>query len=229
MKEGEEREMESKLNIPVEELIAMFGEEGQRVWEYDWTTPLSRVIDHMSKGVHRCLVTQDGNQIRNIISQSDIISFALKHLHQISDSLLQSTIQSLGMIKPQERKVGHFMRESKLVAAPKETLLVDCFRKMEREQVTAIPLLDENGFLVGTLSASDLRGINAGKLSKCLFQPASQFIKTQKKAVVASPSIKFVNLLKLIDTNHVHRVWIVDDDDKPVGVVSLSDIMNVLE
>lgn len=27
--------------------------------------------------------------------------------------------------------------------------------------------------------------------------------------------------------SHIHRVWIVEEGDKPVGVVTLSDVLNI--
>jgi len=229
-KEDAVKEMENKLDIPMKDLVGMYSKEGTRVWRYDSSTPLSIVIRHMSSGVHRCLITTNVNVVCNIISQRDVISFVLKHLNKIPRDLADSTVQALKMVNPQERKVGHCtVAKPELVSAPKDMLLVDCLRMMEREEITAIPLLDDDGLLYGTLSASDLRGVDAEDLCSCLFQPASHFVKTQRTAVVARPSVTFVDLLKLIEVHHVHRVWIVDDSNKPIGVVSLSDIMNKLK
>jgi 5'-AMP-activated protein kinase regulatory gamma subunit len=85
---------------------------------------------------------------------------------------------------------------------------------------------------VGTLSASDLRGINDETLNT-LTLPVREFLdKVQRKApaspVRCSPDEKLDTVIDRLIQSRVHRLWITDENQKPVGVVALTDVIRTL-
>jgi CBS domain-containing protein len=46
--------------------------------------------------------------------------------------------------------------------------------------------------------------------------------------VFVRPSDAFGTVITLIASTGLHRVTVVDDDERPIGVVSLSDILEVV-
>jgi len=99
--------------------------------------------------------------------------------------------------------------------------------RLAPRQVHALAIVDENGVIVGTLSSADLRGFTHEKLGNILL-PVLEFLKAQgthRAPVVCEPSISIKEVVALMINEKVHRVWLVDDDNKPVGVVSMTDII----
>ncbi len=120
-------------------------------------------------------------------------------------------------------------------------------------------MVDNNGKLVANLSASDLKVsehellliidkkvhlVPIGELIKDLYQPIKNFLhirsNVKDKVVMANfpnPEPKIVTsedtmgrVLSIVVENKIHRVFIVDDQQRPTGVISLRDIIaRVLE
>lgn len=44
----------------------------------------------------------------------------------------------------------------------------------------------------------------------------------------ASPIHSIGTVIEMMLTSRIHRVWIVDGEDKPIGVVTMSDILSAL-
>lgn len=97
--------------------------------------------------------------------------------------------------------------------------------------------------LVGTFSATDLRGCHLATLQSWLSLSALEFTETVSMSPLytesnaTTPSRVLVScqaeasLADVIDkvvSKHVHRVWVVDSQDLLVGLVSLTDIVRVL-
>jgi len=103
------------------------------------------------------------------------------------------------------------------------------------KQLSALPVNDaETGGLVDTLSASDFRGVQHDSLRLLLlpipaFLPLSRAKPRQKitnhKNVVASPNELFSAVVERILSSGVHRLWVLNSEEVPIGVISLTDII----
>jgi len=179
-------------------------------------------------GVHRAVILHDGAAPK-LLSQRDILAFAVQQIHTLPSALVDSSLEALNMVTPRERNVRGLMISGQLVQASAEDNLLSCLRRMALEDVIALPIVDEAGKLVANLSASDLRGVTADSLAAVILQPAIDFVRSPgRPVIVAQKSSRFGEVLQLLNNNHIHRVWIVDEQGKPVGVVSLSDILSKL-
>ncbi len=49
-----------------------------------------------------------------------------------------------------------------------------------------------------------------------------------KSPVCVRGDTLFADVVKELVVSHVHRVWVIDDDFKPTGVISITDIAAVL-
>lgn len=65
-----------------------------------------------------------------------------------------------------------------------------------------------------------------------LFMPLAGFLVLSDSDIITpvhvKPSATFQEVLDVFADKKVHRVFVVDDDLKPVGVVSLGDALKVL-
>jgi CBS domain-containing protein len=216
--EAEAKHLARKLNeAEAERLINLSG-----VNYYNSVTEDATVEDAIKKLAtfrsHRLAVLNDKNQLLGIISQSDINQFALKHIDEISPGSL--TVKSLGLVH------GCIMMGD-------DTTLSDILRTLMIHKFSAVALVDESMKLKANFSASDLRGVTRRIFSK-FFQSGYDFLKENGKGVVPkipiveSPEITLKDCIRRLAEQKVHRMWLEDKHNHPIGVVSLTDIMPLL-
>jgi CBS domain-containing protein len=99
--------------------------------------------------------------------------------------------------------------------------------RMEYHRYTAIPILNDKGMYVGTLTEGDL-------LWKLKNTPKLDF-KNTSKVIISDISLNVVNESVHIDTNiedliatsiNQNFVPVVDDDNIFIGIIKRSDILN---
>jgi len=111
---------------------------------------------------------------------------------------------------------------------------IHAFWLMNFGKVYGIALVDKNGTLVANLSASDIKGIGSscsGKLPfSALLLPIREFIQKAhlKPPLKCTWETPLFNVIQQLALFRVHRVWVVDAHDKPLGVVTLSTIMSFI-
>ncbi|GBC02461.1 hypothetical protein RclHR1_04640004 [Rhizophagus clarus] len=193
------------------------------------------------KQVHRVLVTerrpvedQDGEEVINedevkpcFISQTDIVRFLFQHNHQLGKIL--DTYAS----EVSNRTIRLIGRNS-LLGQPSSITIHDqaltAFKKIHQDGVSAVAVVGDDGTLVGEVSAADLRGLNRERLSD-LTKPVIMFLKSSKgdltKPLTCHGKFTLSQVMAGIIRSKAHRVWVVDEDDVPIGVITLSDILSM--
>ncbi len=84
--------------------------------------------------------------------------------------------------------------------------------------------------LITNISASDLRGITSNNIAEISLPVMEFFPRFTGQAnrpypVVCSPQDTLDHVMLLSVKNKVHQVWIVDEARRPIGVVTLSDMI----
>ncbi len=98
----------------------------------------------------------------------------------------------------------------------------------------AVAVVDKDGRLVANLSASDLCGLHRGNIDMLLL-PVYEFlemtVRERKGAILpdqlrtSKPDAPLDEIVNVILDSHIHRVWLINENDEPVGVVSITDIL----
>jgi len=189
------------------------------------TASLNELLTALSKA-HRVAVINDSKDIIGLITQSKMIEFLYNRRSQWTDILhqrvhnLQKPVESINM----------------------KEFVIEGFKRIWEKQVSGIAVINDDGKLVSNLSASDLLRIHtspSGEIIHELYQPIKNFLKIREDikdrvmmmdipeckpiAVTASDTLE-TSIVKCMESR-VHRVFIQDDKEKPVGVISLSDII----
>lgn len=216
--------LEEKMNHPISGLIGGH-EEGKNLWIYGGDTPLSKVTEPMSKGVHRALVLQrvdEQNQpIYRIITQTDVVRHFLHYGECYPD--VKKSLEDLNLASA----AGTFVNTMKATDTTLHGLTI-----MQQKDVAALPVVDENGSIITTLSASDLRGLTKAEVEN-LSLPVLEYLKGRRNGRLTVPVTcfptdnLFLMMMKALAAQ-VHRLWVVDSKNTPIGVVSLSDMINIL-
>ncbi len=148
-------------------------------------------------------------------------------------------------MKPIHDLTAEDLMSRDLVAIPRQTSLRDAAHLLADAKVTGAPVTDEAGRCVGALSATDLvrwmdRGDQAAK--RCFSEtrcfccdwevlelealPVDAVSRHMTEGpVTAKLTTPIGELSRWMLDAHIHRVFVVDERGRPVGVVSTTDVV----
>lgn len=178
--------------------------------------------------VQRLPVVSVDFQLRNFVTQSAIIQFLQKHIDELGDFVDKSLAQ-LGF------------RPKDIISISVNRPTIDAFRLISEKKITGIPVMDTDGTMITNISCSDLRDVATDpKLFEYLHMPLDSFIPIMKSKInpkkessmnVMYPKISckfettFRTVVGKLAATKIHRIYITDDHDAPIGIVSLIDII----
>lgn len=181
--------------------------------------PLAR-----EQALHRVPVIDKERQIFNLVTQFQVLMFLKKNL------------DLLGAKKDKPLKLCHHMYKD-VVSVTEECTAIDAFNLMVDKNITGVGILDKDGRLTGALSIRDMKLISYdARLFWRLQQTVNNFTLKLKyewaakhdrpHAIVTAKGDNTIGeVINLLVENKVHRIFIVDDDRKPIGVASLKDLL----
>jgi len=185
---------------------------------------LYQAIEILAKfGIHRVPITDDEQKIEAILSQSAVVKFLFDNLEKFSTKAKKSISEVLAA------------RETTTVLTITEnTPAFEAFELMLKHRVSAVGVVDDAGILVGVMSGTDLRiiGAHASTLA-LLFHPVKELLEQSREmnAVLIVPVVKVTRsdtvgiAIENMEDNKVHRVFVVDDESKPLCVLSMKDVL----
>ncbi|KAI8894388.1 hypothetical protein BC833DRAFT_568401 [Globomyces pollinis-pini] len=169
-----------------------------------------------------------------IVTQTDLVKF-------LYESRIGGTTLAMDYIEPlfnlNYKQVSKLLdHESKpLIAMLDSQSALHGFRTMYIDKLSAIPIVTEEGTIVATLSASNLRGLTMDNIST-LVKPVLQYLKNE---VRDRDSIKpdqvcsideeqtVENGVALMVKQKIHRVWVTGSANDLAGVLSLTDVLSL--
>ena len=144
---------------------------------------LESVIEPMGRnGIRRVLVKSGNDQSLkyHVLTQTDIIKFILQNLGNYSIKVLNSAQRNslvgdfgekLNLpVEQWELGFEKIVQVPNLVVASVNTKALEVYQRMWSEGVSAVPVVDESGKMVTTVSPSDLKHLTADKLKRYLFE-----------------------------------------------------------
>jgi len=184
-------------------------------------TPISDLVTNLfQKGVHRVPVYDVEANLYSIVSQSDIAAFAWNKMADPNErDLSELATQTLG-------KLG--LTPSLVISVYKNVSVVQAFDYIIANKISGLAVVDEHGKLIGNISASDFKGFTEDNFVEYLEMQAGDFVAKQMLAVSCKQHSSLLAATSLFVNLHIHRVYIIDDLHKPIGVFSMTDLMKVL-
>jgi CBS-domain-containing membrane protein len=220
---------------PIKDLVGQVSTEGHRLLTFEPTQNLLTVISYLFKGIHRALVEQrddhTGLSSFKLLSQTDIINFLAANMdNKLLRPTLSKHLDELGLCNP----LGKGTQEQDLATISVKDTALEGFRLMYQRDVQALPVVDDKEAIVTTLSTSDTKGIDAQNITSCLL-PVLEFLKQIHGGqcihpITCSPKATLGDVLLKMKTAtfHRHQVWVVNSAMKPIGVVSMTDVLRTL-
>eukprot|EP00736_Rhodelphis_marinus_P007550 Rmarinus@m.21162 len=187
-------------------------------------SPVRSVMQLLANGVtHRVLVPLkegDGETFDyRIISQTDIMYFLLKNLAMI-EGVARFSLEHLNLVN----------RSRPVISISEGTPVRDALKEMRVAGVRSIAVVAPTGSLTTCFTVDDLRGLGQSD-TKDLDLSVVEYKAlhpTGEAPVTCAPDWSLAGTLAHMAVNNSHRVWVVDPELKPVGVVSQTDIINTV-
>jgi CBS domain-containing protein len=172
--------------------------------------------------LNRIAILNESEQVIDIITGSMLIDFLWQNIEKIGD-VAQRTVANF-TIEPTEV----------LATINRNTKAIIAFREMVRLEKSGLGVVDDNGKLVDNISPRDLKGIHTeANVFWRLWSTISEYKKRERSDHDAKiPDLTYVTnqdslytVVEKMATLHIHRVYVVDGDKKPIRVVTQNDIM----
>jgi len=172
------------------------------------------------------IIDGDKQQLVNLLTQSEVVKLLGKNM-KLLGSTADKTLKELGLGNPKKMQTVAF-----------DAPAVSAFTLITKHRIGAVPVCGLDGTLVGNVSAKDIRAVlQSPEVFSALFKPVTQFLEmvhTDLKfeslvpAICCKQNATLRHVISMLNTSRIHRVYVVDDHNKLLIVVSLTDILGAL-
>jgi len=181
--------------------------------------PVSDVVAKLfTLGVHRVPVVDRTMHFTGIIAQMDVISFLCKEFDKDRDQSLMTLAR---------RPLSSMDFRGEVIAVNHKTKLIDAFSDIVINGISGIAVVNDQNKLIGNLSASDFEGILEATLFDFANKTLGEIIKNQELVYVTRLNTLEETIQKLHKHN-IHRVYVLNHELIPIGLVSTTDVMHIL-
>jgi len=191
-------------------------------------------IPVLHRRLHRVAVISSGGQgkgktrkaqkseekIINVLTQSDLVALLFRQRHLLSSELLKGTVKSLHLSRP-------------CISVRLDSPFVDALDTLVRNHISGLALTDHEFHFSGSFSASDLRGAKLDTFtffdhSVTAFLAKGTSSRGKGPAIRCGVSSTLEEVLRFVVTERIHRIFVSDEFDHPIGVISLGDILTLV-
>lgn len=205
----------------------------------DYTTFYALEMMARSRLHRMAVVDQTTNRVIGILTQSMLISW------------LRQNIGSLDCLRTELVSDITTELSSPVLTIKESDKAINAFNKMIDCKVSGLAVVNENGVLVGAVSARDLRGVGtSGEFFYRLFHTVKDFKKESRedfpeqapkthysrkmvplKGLYVAPSHSVLDVIRLMNDGNIHRVFVCSEESinnkkpVPIYVISQSDVL----
>jgi len=106
--------------------------------------------------------------------------------------------------------------------------LIEVFNSIIETKFSGVAIVDEEGKLVNNISSSDLKGITKETFWQ-LETPIEKILKENMKLppLVCKPETTLQEVIKKLADCRVHRIYVIDKENRPSNVITLTSIMRI--
>jgi len=183
-------------------------------------TLLKAIQAFQMKYVHRLpVMSKDGKKLVSLVSQSSIVQYLSKN---------SDIFGEIGRKSIQELHVGALGTMKPVISIEENSPLMEAFETLQKNKIYGCAVVDGDGTLIGNISVSDLK-LSVEEHLEMLSFPIKNLFETyhRRELVTCRPGTSFIELLKSFGSG-MHRIYVVDDFRKPVGVISLTDVLDLV-
>jgi CBS domain-containing protein len=181
------------------------------------------VMTHDYSRLHRLPVVDKDGKLIGILSQSRLVRFLGQHVSKFDFGSLSIKQTHLGV--------------QKVISVTVKDRVSKALEEIKEKKVSAVAVVDETGVLVGNFSATDLKLLGYdNEVAKIAGpdQTLGHFVNKVKKGLGDKPYPIAVeskattsSVISTFTKTGVHRIYIVDGNKKPIGIISLVDVIEL--
>ena len=187
------------------------------VFVYD-TCNLQDITQYLKSGFRYIIVKSTIDESTSIVSQGSVLRYLYKNNH-ISVTKLKHSISDLKICTRQTIIYGN-----------ENDNVLETYEIMLQHNITSIPILDNCRKCVFVLSIHDVIKAIVNDLPFDI--PCIEFGKRLHEdkfnAILSSSEQSLQHVLDLMITHKIHHVYIHDDEEQIIGVISYVDIIKIL-
>jgi len=168
---------------------------------------------------HRIIIKNDEDKMVNVFSQMDVISFLLSRYELIQRYFKRPLLE------------GGFVPMDVVGSLKETTSVIGALRYMRDCAISGIAVLNDKEQIISNFSATDLLKLTPKKfflLIVSLREYLTQVYGQLKPPVCCQITDTVETLMLKFERFNVHRIYVVDDDLKPTGFYSLTDVIGFL-
>jgi len=185
---------------------------------------LKEAVDLLSRGLRRVPVVDEHGKVINIISQSTLVQFMNAHIEDFKATANK---------RVSELDIG----SSNVLSVKKDDSAINVFRILETHGRSGVAVVDAHGVLVGNTSGQDLKLFVKTPSLSLLQIPIMDFLKQIRSmsvdimapVITCKPTDSFAMVIAKLAATKVHRLFVTDDDFKPLKVISITDVLKALD
>ena len=129
---------------------------------------------------------------------------------------------------PNSTTVADLMSRRPIVVWP-DTALAEVAGLLDRYEISAVPVVDWTGYLVGVVSQMDLLRVRQSESAWAQWPglEARHVMSGPARTIRADTSLEEAS--RQMEAHRVHRLVVVDDDgETPIGILSASDLIHAI-
>jgi CBS domain-containing protein len=218
------RAIQEYLSQPVRDLVNISGR--NRFVRLAVSAGIQDLFEVLAQpDVHRVALRDDSKKIVGLVTQSRLVRYIKENQGDFSSKW--------------EMRVKDFCRMGNVATVNVNQFVIDAIRRLEESRISGIAVVDDEGKLVGNISASDLKRMQVDSVEQLCYDiyqhihiflnlSTSENIRKQLphfEPFTVSPEDTLGKVIDLVVEKGIHRVYICDSDRKPVGEISLCDIL----
>lgn len=185
--------------------------------------PIQDAINMMATGIYRLAVYSEIG-LESVLSQSRLVRWLTNRPEKELGSLTSQRVMTLPIGSESVIKINQ------------NTSLIDALMTIKNKNISGVAVVDEKDTIVGNVSMSDIKSIGSrGEFIKVLNIPCKEFIMSKieghpiPRIVSVKESATLNEVLEMVKHTHVHRVYILSDNNTIKRVITLTDILKLFE
>jgi len=184
------------------------------------------------------MIVKTGEKITHVVSQSAVIQFLAQNHHSF-DSILNNTVEDRvlkdGMFQVQSGFTPRLDVDSDDDGQPGSMSALDTFRLMFHKKVSSLPIITRDHTILSTIASRDLKLLFVEKSLDPLLLPVEDYVAGVRRLnvqvegfpyIVVETTSSYEKVLLKVNATKVQRLYIINEERVPVGVVTLKDILH---
>lgn len=167
-----------------------------------------------------------------VLSQSDVIRYIARRMSEnermarFGERIL---VRDLGRaVYPGPDGREQQQQQQQLVTVSRQATVLATLRVLRAREANAAAVTGQSGELLGNFSVSDLRGISSMSfLADNVYDYLATWSPRSLHVAAVREDDTLGRVVRLVAERHLHRLWVVDDRNRPVRMIGLTEIMAV--